>query len=75
MLVLFVLCVALWFFHGFSMVFPLFVVLLLYLTGSVWHCNHPVEEARAGCFVFVWFVACLITFMFCMPFLLVGYIL
>ena len=53
-LVLFILCVALWLLAaGFISCFVLFVVLL----DPVWHWDHIVEKKGASCYAFLWFVA------------------
>ena len=62
---------------GFFSCFVLCVVLLC-LVDHVKHCDHLDEEGGAGCLVFLWFVACVMSVMVSVFFLLlslVGYVL
>ena len=48
----------------------LFVVLLLCLVDPVWQCDDLVGEERVDCFAFLCFVACLLSVMACVCFVL-----
>ena len=36
------------------------------LVDSVWHCDHITGEEEAGCFAFLWFVACVLSVLVCL---------
>ena len=68
-ILLLVLCVTLWLLAtGHISCLVLFVVLLLFLMGHLWNCNHPFGQQGTGYFAFI----CLLSVMVCLLFLLMS---